>query len=190
VARRKISWVTHGAAYTVGGAISSVVVGYGLGAAGAAVLPPARAFAIWILLAITAVAIVRELGVVSVPLPQIRRQTASVWAKRHGLGGALLWGFDVGLVFTTWLTFAGVWVLAAAAFATADPRYGAALFLAYWTGRAISVWVAPLLVESAVATVKLLATIQGQRPLLRAIHVFGLFWALVVFAGWLAQGTG
>jgi hypothetical protein len=174
----------------VGGAISSLAVGYALGAAGAAALPPPGAAALWILLGLTVVALLRELAVVPVPLPQVRRQTASVWAKRHGLGGALFWGFDVGLVFTTWLTFAGVWVLAAAAFVAAEPRFGAALFLAYWGGRAISVWVAPLLVESAVATAKLLATIEGQRPLLRLMHVFGLFWALVVLAAWLAQEAG
>lgn len=103
-------------------------------------------------------------------------------------GCLVLWGLDLGLTFATWLTFSGVWVLAAVAVVSADMAFGAVLFEAFWCGRALSVWVAPLLVERATDT-RLLAALVSERSLFRAIHVGGLICTVLVAGSWIATGT-
>ena len=177
-------------AYTLAGGVTSILVGGGLGVLGAVALP-ARVGLPAALLALTlaCVALARELGLVSVPLPQLGRQTEGMWAKRYGFrGAAILWGLDLGLVFTTWLTFSGVWVLAAIAFLAAEPALGAALFAAYWLGRALSVWIAPLLMDRATDTPRLLATLHDQSRLFRSSHVVALACAVLVVGSWTLTG--
>jgi hypothetical protein len=179
------------ATYTLAGGLTSVLVGGGLGLVGGLALPGDVGFAAALLgLAVAAIAIARELGLVAIPLPQLGRQTEGMWAKSYGFtAAALLWGLDLGLVFTTWLTLSGVWVLAVVAFVVGKAWFGAALFAGYWLGRALSVWVAPLLMERATDTPRLLATLYEQRRLFRASHVVGLACTMLVFGSWLLSGT-
>ena len=179
------------AAYTAAGALSSALVGSGLGLLGAAVLPVhvGRLGAV-ALLALALLALARESGLVALPLPQVGRQTNGSWAKTLELTpAAVLWGLDIGLVFTTWLNLSGAWVLAALAFLAGSPAFGAALFVAYWLGRAFSVWIGPLLAESSTETSRLLATFYDQRRLFRAVHVAGLACTVPVLASWIVTGT-
>jgi hypothetical protein len=57
--------------------------------------------------------------------------------------------------------------------------------VAYWAGRALSVWVAPRLVHDARATPALVSALHRQHPLLRQIHVAGLVWMLLALAAML-----
>jgi hypothetical protein len=177
--------------YTLAGSLTSVLLGAGLGLAGALALPKDVGLPAGLLgLGIASLALARELGVVAIPLPQIGRQTQGMWAKSYGFtAAALLWGLDLGLVFTTWLTLSGAWVLALAAFLVGEPVFGAALFGAYWLGRALSVWVGPLLMERATDTPGLLATLYAERRLFRASHVAGLACTMLVFGSWILSGT-
>lgn len=179
------------AAYTAAGSLTSALVGGALGLLGEAVLPGhgGRAAAV-ALLALALVALARESGLVDLPLPQLRRQTDGWWAKALDLRpAAILWGLDIGLVFATWLTFSGAWVLAGLAFLSGDPRFGITLFLAYWLGRALSVWIGPLLAESATDTSRLLTTLFDQRRLFRLAHVAGLLCTVPVLVFWTASGA-
>lgn len=120
-------------------------------------------------------------------LPQPRRQTRDVWNYRFGaLAASTLWGLDLGLVVTTWFTFAGVWVLLASAFLVQDPALGGVLLLAYWLGRAASVWIGPLLLEDAGQTPWMLDEINNRRRSFRSISFLGvglLLSALLLFQG-------
>lgn len=142
-----------------------------------------------IVLTLATAALARESGFVILPLPQIPRQTNGVWAKERGFAwAAILWGLDLGLTFTTWLTFSGIWVLAAIAFVSGEVAVGAILFAAYWFGRALSVWLAPLLMERAPDT-GLLAALVSERSLFRSIHIAALICAVLVLGSWIATGT-
>lgn len=55
-----------------------------------------------------------------------------------------MWGLDIGLTFTTYLTFAGPWLLLIVAVASANPTFAAVLF-GDWIGRVLSLWLMPLL---------------------------------------------
>jgi hypothetical protein len=143
--------------------------------------------AVLITLGFASLAVVREGGLLPLPLLQIRRQTQGWWAKVFGSRvAAILWGLDLGLVFTTWLNFSGAWVLAVVTFLSGKPLMGAALFAAYWVGSALPVWVGPLLMESPMQTPELVTTLHEQRPLSRWIHVAGLICLMLILSWWLA----
>ena len=184
-------WLGNVAAYTVAGAATSVLVGAALGLVGAAVLPErigSAGVAVAIVVALLAVA--RDSGWASVPLPQVGRQTDGLWAKRFGARtAAVLWGLDLGFAFTTWLNLSGAWLLAALAVLSGDTAFGAALFLAYWLGRAASVWMAPVLMPTASETHRLMAGLDEQRRLFRSLHVAGLVWAVAVLGLFVTTGT-
>jgi hypothetical protein len=151
-------------------------MGAGLGYAGALLLPPGGdAWRICIAVAVAILAVGHEAGLSWIPLPQLGRQTDGRWAKRRSAPvAAFLWGFELGAVLTTWFTFAGVWLLVAFAFLSASPAVGAGLFVAYWSGRALSVWIGPVLAEDARATPRLVASIDRQTRLARHVHVAAL----------------
>ena len=89
----------------------------------------------------------------------------------------MAWGLDIGLLFSTWLTFAGAWWLAGFAILTGSPTFGAALLAAYWAGRAATIWLGPVYVPTATITPSL---VLALRPLFRP---FQIIHGLAVLAG-------
>jgi hypothetical protein len=191
VAGGRRRWLGNATAYTLAGTLTSVLVGGGLAGLGALLLPARVGLAGTLFaLAVALLAIARESGLVAIPLPQIGRQTEGLWVKRFGdRAAAILWGLDLGLVFTTWLNFSGAWLLAAVAFLSGQPLFGAALFVAYWLGRALPVWVGPLLMKSARDTHWLLDGVGQQRRLFRTIQLAALGWTVLILGLWIATGT-
>lgn len=183
MATQKPSWLANVTAYTVGGAFTSAVVGAGLGGLGAVVLPAqVGVIGISVALTVAIVAVAREIAWTWIPLPQLARQTSGWWAKTTSrrTRAPLLWGLDLGLTFTTWFTFSGVWLVLVLAVLGGDPEFGVALLTSYWFGRALSVWLAPLLIADALGTPALIAALGSQHRLRKLVHVAGLIWCSVV----------
>jgi cytochrome c biogenesis protein CcdA len=176
-------------AYTLAGLSTSALVGAGLSLIGRTSFHGGFDLSgASVALAVALIAIAREGGFVAFPLPQLGRQTAGIWAKSPGgTAAAILWGLDLGLVVTTWLNFSGVWLLATVAFLGAEPLLGAALFAAYWFGRALPVWIAPLFMETPTDTPELLANLDARRQLFRVIHVAGLVGTALILLVWVAR---
>ena len=191
MAEERRRWLGNVAAYTVAGAATSVLVGAALGLLGAAVFPDGvGTVGIAVAIAVALLALARDSGAAAVPLPQVGRQTDGLWAKRFGARtAAVLWGLDLGFVFTTWLNLSGPWLLATLAVLSGDPMFGGALFVAYWLGRALSVWMAPVLMPTASETHRLMESLDRQRHLFRSLHVAGLVWTTAVLALFIATGT-
>jgi hypothetical protein len=178
----KSRWLLNVVAYTVAGALASAAVGTLLGLLGAALLP-ARAVGPGLLLALGVgiLALARTLGASAIPFPQPARQTRDVWVK----GGrptiaAIRWGVDIGLVYRTRFTFPGTWFLTLVAVATQDPRFGATVLVAYWFGRAISVWIGPALMRDARETPDLLMAVQDMRSRFERAHAAALIAGVTV----------
>lgn len=169
-------WVKDLLLYTVSGAATAMLAGATLGAVGGW-LPtgPLQRLGVPVVLLVALLAVCRELGWVRLPLPQPARQTNDLWAKtcRRPVA-ATLWGLDLGLVVTTRFTLAGVWVLVLLPVLLADAMFGAAVLLAYWLGRALPVWLGPLLVDDANATHCLLDSLGSHHRLFQRVHVLGL----------------
>lgn len=189
VAGFRRSWLLGVVVYTMAGVLSSIILGTVLGVVGSLALP--EGFWHWGMLAaagIGALVGVREAGLVNLPMPQLKRQTPEFW--RFGipfLPTAGLWGFDLGLVFTTWITFAGPWFLAAVAVAARDPAFGATLFATHWLGRAAWVWVAPYLFVSPTAAATLADEIVQAKRLFSTAHLAGVFLGVLAAGVWLAS---
>lgn len=144
-------WLRSVSAYTLGGIIAAGLVGACVGWIGSGlsiIVSPS-----WLLgwAALVGVAVViREAVGRTWPLPQLRRQTPEGLRVRHPAPvAAAIWGFDLGLVFSTWLSFAGPWFLLAIAVALGEPLAGMALFIAHWLARAAWLWLAAYLLPSA-----------------------------------------
>jgi hypothetical protein len=176
-------------AYSLAGALASATVGGALSAAGAKVLPQDGWWLFVPLAVLAAVAVAWDLGWIRWRLLQPRRQTRDVWAAAYGpVVAATLWGFDLGLVVTTRFTFAGVWVLVAAAFLGRDVLLGSTLLLAFWLGRTASVWIGPLLLDDPSRTPQLLDEVNSRYRSFRSLDLLGV-GLLVAFVllhrGWL-----
>lgn len=172
-------WVSQAGAFTLAGVVSSSLVGYVLGWLGDAVLVSehSRALALTGTSVFAGVCVARELGLVRFPLPELKRQTQRVWGfVSSPPAAAAMWGFDIGFVVTTWLTFSGVVVLLVAAIAIGNPFHSAALMLMYWLGRALPVWLAPIALSSSNETRLLLRAINAQAQMFHRVHIVGVIW--------------
>jgi len=181
VANASGRWLRDLLLYTISGAMTSILAGMALGAVGGW-LPqdPWRRLGLPAVLAVALVAAARELGWVRFPLPQPRRQTSDLWARTFSRPvAATLWGLDLGLTVTTRFTLAGVWVLLLVPVVLADARLGAAVLLAYWLGRAVPVWLGPLLVDDAASSHRLLDDLGHHHRLFQRVHVLGLIMICV-----------
>lgn len=169
-------------AYSGAGAITSASVGGLAGFLGDVVLPRgAGTFMVEVAVAVGFAGALRELGLAPIPLPQMKRQTADTWAKRFkGPLVAALWGADIGLAVTTRMTFAGGWFLLLFVFGTSDPVFGAIVMLAYWIGRASSVWIAAALLKSADATLDLMRQVSAEYRAAQLLHALFLAASTVV----------
>lgn len=183
--RLKARWLVNVLAYAGAGALTSAAVGLALGGVGAALSSSlASEAALVAAIAIGLAVLVRELGLVALPLVQVRRATPGAWAQN--LRGPLvpaLWGFDLGLFFTTYFTFAGAWLLVAVVVLAGDPLFGAALLLAYWAGRVMSLALSPLLLPDASATSRLMQALVASRRRFQLVHA----GAVVVMTAALVQ---
>lgn len=166
-------WMVNVGAFTCAGAAASALVGLGLGSAGElARLSFGDPVVVGVCLLLALGVAAHELGASSLPLPQATRASNGAWARRWGQPVAsVLWGVDIGLFFTTWLTFAGAWWLVAAALASGDAVFAAGLFVAFWLGRALTVLLGPWLIPSATITPWVEAAVGPLRAGFRRIHV-------------------
>jgi hypothetical protein len=178
----KSRWLLNVTAYTLAGALASAFVGAALGALGGALLPE-QAVTPGMLVALVAglLALARTLGVAAIPFPQPARQTRDVWVKNSNPTlAAIRWGLDIGLIYTTRFTFPGTWFLTVVAVVAREPAFGAALFVAYWIGRAVSVWLGPLLMRDARETPQLLMAVHDQYLRFERTHAAALIMGATV----------
>jgi cytochrome c biogenesis protein CcdA len=181
VPQKRKHWLKLTWAYSLGGAASSAVVGVALGGLGALIISRDDGYLVAALVA--AACIARESLFPELWIPQPRRQTSERWAKTYSpTSAALLWGLDIGLTVTTWFTFSGALLVLTLAFLSASAGGGAAIVLAYWIGRALSVWAAPFLAASAVRVPEALDALNASRRHAQLMHVLALITCLVALA--------
>jgi hypothetical protein len=191
VAGYRKRWVVEVTVFTVSGLVTSTLVGASFGWVGQQGMPrPVGAGGVAFALFIAIIALGREIGWIELPVPQFKRQTRGSWAHCFPRAvAAMLWGLDLGLIFTTYLTFSGVWLLATIATISSQQGIASALFVMYWLGRASSVWLASRFMTDARATHQFLDAILGQYRSMQIVHAIGLAWAAFILALLLVQGT-
>ncbi|HWG82210.1 MAG TPA: hypothetical protein VN686_04270, partial [Gaiellales bacterium] len=138
-----------------------------------------------------------ELGLVRLPLPQMRRQVPERWRERYPQPlTALLYGAGLGFGFATYLPVATLPVVAVAVAALAGPASGAAVLAAFGLGRGVALAVATARVrshEQATARIEWMARLAGRRRLrlanAAALGLLGSVLAMGVASG-VAQASG
>src|SRR3954470_7995545 len=158
------TWLLSLALFTAGAVTAAGVLGLALGAAlpagGAAV---AAAVAVFALLEAAA-----ELGLLRLPLPQMRRQVPERWRARYPQPlTALLYGAGLGFGFATYLPVATLPVVAVGVAALAGPASGASVLAAFGLGRGVALALATARVrshEQATARIEWMAGAAGRPP--------------------------
>lgn len=178
-------WLAAVGAYTASGLIVSMVVGLCIGELGALTIP--RTAARWLMITVLPLGAIicaaREAGWIHFSVPELKAQTRQEWHKQFGIVTAsAMWGAHIGLGFGTRMTFMGLWVLSTIALVVGSPMWAVVLMGAYWFGRALSVWVAPLLVLSEKGHTGVLVmdqALQG-RNMLRYLQIVTSCWAATI----------
>jgi hypothetical protein len=176
VAHDRRRWTAAVSAYTLTGLAASGAVGALLGWAGERLghWQPAGPV-VWAAAGLAAVLAARELGWLSFPVPQRRRQAEKTWYQEFGaVVAAALWGLHIGIGFHTRVRFGGFWLLVALALADRSPLAGAALLACYWLGRALSLWAAPLLLARVGAGVDYLGPVGRGEWAQQRVHAVAL----------------
>ena len=140
-------WLRAAAAYTSGGLVTAPLVGSAIGAIGAVLwVDSYRTYYTSGLAALALVLAARELAWVRFNLPQVHRQTERQWAREFGIvPAAAMWGAHIGLAVATVVKHGGFYIVVGLALVS-GPVEGAMLFVTYWLGRTVPIWVGPLLV--------------------------------------------
>lgn len=174
----KRRWLVNTIAYTLAGMISGALVG-ALVALPGFVIKIHNTWELLLLVVAAVICVTRELGFLNWRLPEIRRQTRSRWFfSGPSFLNPMMWGLDVGLVFATWLSFSGAWLLALAVGLSGSPSLGATVFSAYWLGRALPHWIEPFVKRRPGNIIEFSLHVAGVYPHLRLIHAL----ALIAFA--------
>lgn len=174
-------WLKWVAAYTISGCISAGTVGGMLGALGQCIPQKWRQLVFYPIAAFAVLLSIREMGWVRFDLPERKCQTEKRWIHEFSLVTvSIMWGLHIGLGFATRITYGGFWVLAALIVASGVPLAGIALMLAYWLGRTLSIWLAPLLTPDSLDDFGLLNMISAGRPTYRRIGAICLTWCAFV----------
>jgi hypothetical protein len=165
------------ALFALGAVVAAAALGLALGALGDLIGARAAVAAVAVL---TALAAARELGLVRLPVPQLRSQVPDWWRFRLPLPvWSLGYGAGLGVGVFTYQPFATFWIACAAAVVLAAPLPAATAFALYGVGRALMV-VLPTLrgTEPPLAVERLVR----RRPLLARANALVLAAAAVALA--------
>ena|SRR5215472_3256224 len=187
VARDGRTWVSAASLYTLTGLGVTLLVGAGIGELGrVAGLAGRPAPALAVCLAVALVLAARELGIFKFRLPERPLQTEQVWAQMFGpLGAAALWGVHLSLGFFTRVNYGGFWLLTLLTLGLGSPGLGALLLGGHWLGKALSVWVAPLVLRTSADGSEVVLVWDSDGRHYRRVQAVGLLAAGTVLAAWL-----
>jgi len=139
------TWLVSVLMFGIGAVSSAAVLGMLLGAA----LPAGGAAAALLIAAFAALEAGAELGLLRLPLPQLRRQVPERWRERYPQPvTALLYGAGLGVGFATYLPVETLLVVAAGVAALAGPVGGAVVLAGFGLGRTLVLAVSTARVRS------------------------------------------
>ena len=131
------------ALHALGATVAAAVFGALLGAAGALLGAPWGSAGALLLALLATLYALGALGMVTLPVPQRRRQVPSWWRTFFSPGmAALLYGMGLGVGFLTYVSFGTLVAVALAAALTGGPLQGAAMMAPFGVARALAVAVA------------------------------------------------
>jgi hypothetical protein len=161
------------AAHALGSVLAGALAGGGVGWLGGQ-LPVVDRLAWWPGLGLLAgLLVLRELGWLRFPIPQVRRQTVKTWFPAASASrAAFWWGLDLGSGLTTLVTFSGYWLIVAAAVLKGDAAFGALLLGGYGLGRSLPIVLVPMTTDCRrTLQPEYVGRVIAYRPRLRRWHL-------------------
>jgi hypothetical protein len=135
-------WAASVALHTTGAVASAAAFGAILGGVGSLLGAPWEGGRALLVALVAALYLVGEATVVTVPVPQLRRQVPQWWRTFFSVPvAAFLYGAGLGVGFLTYLAHGTLVVVAVAAAASGEPLVGAALVAPFGLARGLSVLV-------------------------------------------------
>jgi hypothetical protein len=183
-------WAGSVSLHVTGAVASAAAFGAILGAAGSLLGAPWGGSGALLIALVAALYLVREASVLSMPVPQLRRQVPQWWRTFFSVPvAAFLYGAGLGVGFLTYLTHGTLVVVALAATASGRPLVGAAIVAPFGLARGLSVLVAARVrsPEEGSTMVARLAR-SASSPAWRAAHVAALLAMAVAAAAVLPTG--
>src|SRR5947199_4417711 len=139
------TWMVSLVMFGIGAVSTAALLGLALGAA----LPAGGTAAALVVAAFAAFEAAAELGLLRLPLPQLRRQVPERWRERHPQPvAALLYGAGLGVGFATYLPVSTLIVVSVAVTGLLGAGDGALVLGAFGAGRALALAVATSRVRS------------------------------------------
>jgi len=136
-------WAGSVALHVTGAVASAAAFGAILGAAGSLLGAPWGGGGALLIALAASLYVLREAGVVPVPVPQLRRQVPQWWRTFFSVPvTAFLYGAGLGVGFLTYVAHGTLVVVAVAAAASGRPLVGAAVVAPFGLARGLSVLVA------------------------------------------------
>lgn len=170
--------------HTLAGVAIAGAVGALIGALGGAVPIAPSWSASCLLLGILATALwLHQLGRLGFPIPQLPRQTQKLWYGPRGpVHAAWWWGLDLGSGLTTLINFPIYWILPAAIFFFGSTVGGALILAAYALGRAVAVWLPPILIGGRAPLREVPLALVRHQPLMRQwqAHILAILAAALL----------
>jgi hypothetical protein len=179
--RRDRVWFHAALIYTSGGVVSSCAVGVFVGWLGQPIRNYVSEITLWrAFVGLAVIFALRDMKLITFALPQRHCQAPHWWLHEFDFNSALfMWGFHIGAGFATFIYYSGLYALLCAVLISGSPMFGGTLMLCYWLGRALSVWIAPILTRSwPIATVRQRGL--EDPTLFRGMSIFSLFWSAAV----------
>jgi len=188
---RKGRWAGDVALHVAGASLSAGAFGAILGAAGSVLGAPWGRGGLLVVVAVSGAYLLREVGAVPVPVPQLRRQVPEWWRTFFTAPVAsFLYGAGLGIGFVTFLRHGTLVAVAAAAAAAGKPGLGALLVAPFGIARGLSV-LATARIRAPEGGRALVGRLEAaaSAPAWRTAHVAAL-GAMTATAAWALAGSG
>jgi hypothetical protein len=167
--------------YSVGGIISSAIVGYIIAKIGSYISYLGISVIIhFTIIGVGILSYLRESFFKQLPIPELKRQTPYHLIYKYKIEkSSFIWGMDLGTVFSTYHTFSGIWLLTAILLSDIHPLYGSLILGSYWMGKCLTIWMSYFWIEDTSQANESTLVIHNHIETMRIIHIVGIVIVLV-----------
>lgn len=174
----KFRWTISAGIYTLGSMVGGGLTGALLASLGGLTMGffgPHRDLVLFIIGVLSIFYALHEMGIVSLPHPQMRKQVPARWRYRlHPYLASGLYGLILGAGFATFVPTTSYYILLLTATLSGSPITGVLLLSVYGAARALLLWPSSFTATTVDAWEKLANFVKLTKPVMRQVNGFGL----------------
>ncbi|MCY3627459.1 MAG: hypothetical protein OXG88_07460 [Gammaproteobacteria bacterium] len=183
-------WFKCSFSYTICGAFTAYLTGLLIVGIGAWIDLRASTYYVGLTIVFCILFLLRELKLLSFNPPQCNLQTYKEWTSMFGLTtGVGMWGAHIGLALTTVITYGGLYCLMVITFGL-GVGMGEWLFVAFWLGRVVLLWVTPWLMNTSCDGMAVGTILEQSTRMFRFCSITGISGLIIVNIAVLSELVG